>query len=368
MSELIKQVRVALIGCGAVSRNYYAPALSKLAADNLVTVDLLHDPVAHQIMQLKEIFPNAKEMSNFAELDNVELAIVASPVAYHASQTIDALANGCSVLCEKPMATNLADCQAMIAAAEHGNILAVGHFRRFVPALRAIKEILDTGVLGKVKSFKLAEGGPFQWPAASSSFFKREQAGGGVFLDLGVHVMDLMLWWFGQPSRVRYADDAMGGVEANCRLVVEFASGMSGTVILSRDWWLSNRYRIDCTKGSLSWKVFETKSLEVQVVDNDQSVVDEANKILQRHSCNLGQTTQDNPLDCFFDQLKSVVNAVRVGDSRVPGIVSGEEAAKSLALIEQCYANRELISMPWLTEHELQTAKQMQENMLRSER
>jgi predicted dehydrogenase len=90
-----------------------------------------------------------------------------------------------------------------------------------------------------VKSFEISEGGQFNWPAQSASFFQKSNSQGGVLADLGVHVLDLLIWWFGMPEKVGYEDDAMGGLEANCRLELEFAGGVSGTVRLSRDTQLS---------------------------------------------------------------------------------------------------------------------------------
>jgi predicted dehydrogenase len=64
------------------------------------------------------------------------------------------------------------------------------------------------------------EGGQFDWPVRSTGYFTRAQSGGGVLQDIGTHVLDLLAWWFGEPEALLYEDDAMGGVEANCRIRV----------------------------------------------------------------------------------------------------------------------------------------------------
>lgn len=353
-----RPVRIALVGLGAVAEHYYVPALKQLANENLVAVESLFDLSDARIGKFKEMFPNAvcQTVSQITE-DKIDLAIIASPVAFHASQSMAAMQNGVSVLCEKPMAVSVTQCKAMVEMAKDKRVtLAIGHVRRHFPALKAIKEILSSGVLGHVRTFKFTEGGPFQWPAASKSFFKKEEAHGGVFLDLGVHVVDAMLWWFGQPDSFQYEDDCMGGLEANCRLDVEFAAGHSGRIQLSRDWWLPNKFEIECAGGQLIWKVGETHA--VQVVTKDSGNMHNVTRILAGNNCNNPDMTA-NHAHCFSEQLRSVVLAI--GNGMDCQIVSGEEALKSLQLIESCYGNRKLMSMPWLTKGELSRARQLEQ-------
>ena len=84
---------------------------------------------------------------------------------------------------------------------------------------------MESGILGRIESFDFREGTIFDWPATTNSFWRREAAGGGVFADLGAHVLDLLLWWLGDFTSVTYADDSQGGVEADCRLELTMKSG-----------------------------------------------------------------------------------------------------------------------------------------------
>ena len=163
--------------------------------------------------------------------------VVAAPVSSHRRLTSSAAGRGWHVLCEKPMAATNADCSEMIAAcAAAGVKLAIGHYKRFFPASAALRELCGGGsALGELRRFAIAEGGRFTWPAVSPSFFEPSQTPGGVLLDLGVHVLDLLLWWLGEPTDFSYADDAMGGLEANARVTLRFGAA-TGSVRLSRDW------------------------------------------------------------------------------------------------------------------------------------
>src|SRR5437868_9317890 len=102
----VRPIQVSMVGCGAVAEMFYTPALKALEKSGACEVTALVDPNSQRTAQLQREFPNAK---TFKDLDgltggNDALAIIASPVRFHAEQTIRALNGGLSVLCEKPMA------------------------------------------------------------------------------------------------------------------------------------------------------------------------------------------------------------------------------------------------------------------------
>jgi predicted dehydrogenase len=351
----MKPLNIALIGCGAVAEHYYAPALAKLSEK--VVVKAICDPARSRIEKLQQQLPKTLAVEKISQLPkDIDLAIVASPVGSHAEQSIEALKLGFSVLCEKPMATSVQQCQEMTDMANaKGKLLAIGHFRRQFPAAIAIKEVLSRQLLGKAKSFSFNEGSPFQWPAATGSLFKRKEAGGGVFMDLGVHMIDLALWWFGEIESQDYEDDSMGGVEANCRLQLRFKNGISGRCQLSRDWFLDNTYTIECERGTISWKITQATVLDV-------SSVDTANKQVHDLLSGICVPSLDEPdhLRAFSRQLEIVVEAVSQ-NTRPNTLVTGDEALKTMQLIESCYKQALLMAMPWLTEVELKQARLLHE-------
>lgn len=316
-------LRVALVGCGAVVWNYYKDALQKLETENLLKVQILLDPSPLALGKLGKIFPLASSARDVSEISKAkaDLAIVASPPSFHASQSVALLGSGVAVLCEKPMALTVAEAEAMVSAPQKGALLFVSHPRRFLEPARKIKNSLSKGSLGNVTSFSFTEGVRFSWPAESDAFFKKASGGGGVFMDLGPHVLDLLFWWLGEPSEIVYEDDAMGGVEANAILRVRFKEGFKGSIILSRELDLSNRYEIRCERGVLT---LDLSSMDIaRLIEN---------------------------------QLRSVVSAV---NGRENNCVSGHEALKTVRWIEHCYKTARLISMPWLDPEESTAAVKM---------
>jgi len=348
-------VSVALIGCGAVASGYYAPALAALEREGALRVSALLDPDGRNVDALRVRFPAAAAVDDVAALvaRPVELAIVASPPRFHAEQTIAALRAGVAVLCEKPMATTVAEGEAMIAAAHaSGRVLAVGFYRRFLPAARTIRDLLRSGRLGTVRRFHCAEGGTFRWPARSASFFERG-AGGGVLADVGVHVLDLLGWWLGRPANVTYEDDAMGGVEANCRIQLDYAEGFSGEVRLSRDTAQPNRWVIECSDGWVAWHVHDGERIEIGVGGVELGFDATLRTIVDAGVGRRLGAAGDGFARSFVAQLRHVVTAIRRG---VPALVSGSEGLESLRVIDECYRHRTLMSMPWLGTAELARA------------
>lgn len=350
-------VNIALVGCGAVSQLYYTPALKELERSEVLHVAALYDPSAPNLAKLHQSFPAATILKDPTEISSgqVDLAIVASPPQFHAPQSIQLLKTGVSVLCEKPMATSVREAEAMIKAAERsGALLAIGLFRRFFPATQAIHSILSLGVLGDITSFSFTEGHLFAWPVQSAAYFKKSTANGGILMDIGTHVLDLMLWWLGEPVEVLYEDDAMGGIEVNCRLQCHFANGATGAIRLSRDCVLPNRYVIQGTKGWLSWNVNEADGIQIGFADS-QYALDARIHTRQSPLFSLGQPSYTFH-QSFTSQICNIVAAVRgVEPVRIPG----EQGIQSLRLIDTCYRERTLLCMPWLDEWEQVQARQL---------
>jgi predicted dehydrogenase len=353
----LQPVKIVLLGCGAVSTLYYAPALQALQQSGMSQVVALFDPSPESVARLNRVLPQATCLQSLDQLSHsgAELAIIASPPRYHAEQTIQALEAGLAVLCEKPLALTVVEGRAMIAAAEAASrVLAVGLLRRFFPATRTIRDILAHGLLGEVVAFSFCEGNDFQWPVVSHDFFRKEIAHGGALLDIGVHALDLMIWWWGLPSEIVYADDAMGGLEANCRIQLHFPQGFQGEIRLSREWPLPNHYMIQGTKGWVRWEVNDSNRVQMGIAGNQyilNAQLDESrgHRLVLQHPASHFHRS-------FLDQLRNVVMAVR---GHEPLFVSGEDGLQSITLIEHCYRYRTFMSMPWLSDGEYQRARQL---------
>ena len=332
-------ITVCLIGCGAVSRLFYCPSLIELERHGFLRVIAVADPSEKARAELLSNFPTARSCpTHEAAFKGAQLAIIASPPSLHRAQAEAAFKAGLDVLCEKPLASTSADATAMADAAEHaGRLLAGGQYKRFFPAHRALKSIIEKRPFGPLKSFSIPEGGKFTWPAASDSFFRSEVTPGGVLLDIGVHVLDLVLWWLGEPKDFSYSDDRLDGLEANCILKASWADGVQGDIILSRDWKTANCYTFRFEHATVHCRVNASNQLELTFEGIPMTFVSELHEPSPDHPSAPTPLLESNP-QAFILQLIDLCEAVR---NRRPPFVPGRDAGRAVGWIEQCYAHRE---------------------------
>jgi predicted dehydrogenase len=353
---------VALVGCGAVTKLYYTPALQELERLGQVQVAALFDPNPVNVAWIQQMFPAAVKVRKFDDLTCcvLDLAIVASPPQYHASQTIQLLQSGMSVLCEKPMALSVEEGKAMVAAASDAQrLLAIGLIRRFLPAAQTIRTLLSRNMMGDVRTFSFSEGRVFKWPVQSASYFRDN----GVLRDIGIHILDLLIWWWGEPEKIIYEDDAMGGVDLNCYIQLKFPQGFSGEVRLSREFRLPNACVIQCRDGNIHWNVDESNQLQLGLQDSSYYVAGELHTTSSLNTDLIipGPLAADFH-QSFINQMKNMIAAIRGTESLA---VPGEAGLVGLKAIEYCYSQRVLMDMPWFEELEILRAQQIKDKQLR---
>jgi predicted dehydrogenase len=294
-------------------------------------------------------FPRAIvfEQADAALAAGGDLAIIASPPKFHLQHTTAALEAGLDVLCEKPMAASVDDCEAMIEAARRlDRILAAGHYKRFFPVHRAIKHFIEGKTFGALQSVAIAEGGKFGWPAASDSFFRKEQTPGGVLLDIGVHVLDLLLWWLGEPLEFSYQDDALDGLEANALLNASFSNGITATVRLSRDWGTLNTYTFRFDRATVHLRVNQANRVEITLDGLPMTFAAELREPVDADFPRQTPPVESNP-QAFIAQLVDVIGSIR---DRRPPLVPGSEGVRPIRWIQQCYDRRQSLATPWMQE------------------
>ncbi|MHC4528985.1 MAG: Gfo/Idh/MocA family protein [Planctomycetota bacterium] len=166
------------------------------------------------------------EMLSGQKLDAVSIAL---PTYLHAEFSIKALQTGMHVLCEKPMALNVADCQRMIEAAKSsGKVLQIGQCLRFWPEYTKAKEIVDSGEDGEViaATFQRLGSAP-DW--AADNWFMDEEQSGGMAMDLHIHDTDFVQHLFGMPRAV----SSFGAKDPAGRLV-HIVTQMSFNIVLAK--------------------------------------------------------------------------------------------------------------------------------------
>lgn len=134
--------------------------------------------------------------------DSIDAVVVATPDYLHKAHAIDALRAGKATLLQKPMARSSDECKQILAVAnETGTPLYVSFMHRYLEEVDLLRELLTAGALGKVYSVRQRNATPgADW---AGWFYKKENVGGGVLLQLGVHGIDLLRHIFGEIESVR---------------------------------------------------------------------------------------------------------------------------------------------------------------------
>ena len=180
-------IKVAIIGCGKIAQVRHLPEYAANPNVELVGYYDLNRERAEKVAAQYggKVYDTYFDLLNNPAIDAVSICV---DNRSHAEITTYALYAGKHVLCEKPMAITLAECESMVAAAEfNGKHLMIGHNMRFDPVYRRAKKLLDEGVIGDVITFRTVMGnaGPEGWSMDGNWFFDKKKAAMGALSDDG---------------------------------------------------------------------------------------------------------------------------------------------------------------------------------------
>lgn len=326
----MNQLKVGVIGCGSIAKFRHLP---EYATNKNVEIVAVCDIIEERAEEAAKEY-DAKAYTDYKEVladDSIDVISVCLPNYLHAPVSIAALNAGKHVLCEKPMATSREEAEQMIeAASENDKKLMIAHNQRFVSSHEKARDIIASGKVGRIYSFRTAfgHGGPEGWSVdgRDSWFFNKEKAFIGAMGDLGVHKTDLIRYLLGEEVSevagfVETSAKSDTDIDDNAVCILKTESGIIGTLAAS---WSYNTAQDNSTviyaeKATLHLEEDPKHSLIVQYTNGE--VVKYELDAIQTNE-NDGQTTS-HVIDHF-------VNAI-VNDTDVP--VSGEEGMKSLQIV-----------------------------------
>ena len=194
-----QQVGVVIIGAGFFGSKRLAACLSMPETFRIVAVV---DPSETQRTFIADTYHVPVISSLKALKDTADLAIVATPNAYHVTACMDAMRHGMHVLCEKPLATTIRDARRISAAARtYGKTVKTGSNHRFFHTVQKAKELFDRGTIGKLLLFKGSIGSNGD-RVSNKWFWDKNVSGGGTFIDNGCHIIDIARMFMGDFAKV----------------------------------------------------------------------------------------------------------------------------------------------------------------------
>lgn len=320
-------MKVLIIGGGAVSDMFHIPASLELLQKEYV---FLAESNAAQRKKMKDKYTLLHVVEDYRDvLQQVEIAVVATPPHAHLEIIRNCLEAGVHVLCEKPLALTSSECQHLLVLRQEKNLLAgMCHTYRFFPNRRQLREQLRGGFFGEGLHLSIEEGEPASWESLSGYNFRKELVPGGVFLDAGIHSLDFIIWCLGKPHAFYYEDDSLGGLESNLRLELIFENGIKASFRLSRTCQLSNTIKISGTEKQVELDIFNMLAFDT------------------------GTGPQEIKTEEIYDwttiaviQLRDFIRAVETGSEPMCSL---EEGAAVIELISECYALKKHRPLPHL--------------------
>ena len=268
----MKTIRWGMIGCGSVAEVKSGPGFYKAQNSSLLAVTSRRPEQAADFARrhgIARVWATTEQLLADPEIDAI---YIATPPASHKPLALQAARAGKHVYVEKPMALRFAECQEIVDVCQQQGVrLFVAFYRRAMPRFLKVREWLQAGRIGAVRCVRLVQ---HQSPAPEDLSratlpwrLRPEVAGGGKFLDMGVHALDMFDFWFGRIERVSGIACNLGGyydVEDSVVAHWQHASGVLG----SASWCYvthgaEDRVEISGSRGKIELEFFSDRPLRL---------------------------------------------------------------------------------------------------------
>jgi predicted dehydrogenase len=233
-------LRWGLVGCGDIAARRVAAALRDAPGSALVAVARARAELAEDFARTHGARRWHAEWRDLLRDPEVDAVYLATPVRLHAEQAVAAAEAGKHVLCEKPMALDVASCERMVAAARaHGVRLGVAYYRHHYPLVARLRDLVASGALGRpvlatVEVFERFDRAPGE---ARAWLLRRAESGGGPMMDFGCHRVEVLLDVLGGVASARgFTSNVLcrdRDVEDTCVAHLVFASGATAVLSVS---------------------------------------------------------------------------------------------------------------------------------------
>jgi len=317
------KLRVAMVGLGHQAEEDHIPGIMESEFAKLVAIC---DPDEERLLIWKNKLnlPAYKDYKELLHNEKLDFVIIATPHDSHLEIVNEAAKNGVHILKEKPLAKCLAEAKVIKDVCNQNKIyLSVTLQRRFNPIYSTFFQLIDKiGDISYIEmKYCLFSSEPHNgWRGC------KNKCGGGCILDMGYHMVDMLIWYFGLPDRV-FADfssvrngEESVEVEDNATIGFSFNNSISGSIILSRYYSPKTEYiKVIGSKGIL----FVERGKISRLKSNGEVI-----EALTRE--NAWSTAASNQIDYFC----------KVVEGQRENISGPEMHLKHMSFIEACYLSR----------------------------
>jgi len=271
----------------------------------------------------------------------VELVVIASPSHVHADQTIEALARGKHVVCEKPMALSVADADRMIAAATRANrLLTVFHNMRYWGDFRKVREVINSGKLGRIVQIKIT----MQRFSRRWDWQTLREFGGGALFNAGAHLTDLAMQLLeGEPTVWADLQQTLtsGDTEDHAKILLRAPGNptieieVSNACAYPQDTWhvMGTAGGLRGTNENLQWKWVDFTKLPQRPADHTPAAADRRfnREELPWQEGSWTKSSVESP--DYMEFYEDLYRSLRCG---VPLVITAASVRRTLAVLEEC--------------------------------
>jgi predicted dehydrogenase len=249
-----------IVGTGGIARQFAAD-LSYLPEASLAGVCSRDIDKARAFQSAFGAARAYADLDAMAAIPDIDAIYIATPNALHAEQALQVIAHGKAVLVEKPFATSVADAERIAAAAARQKCFVMeAMWTRFLPAVRAAKNLIESGAIGKIK--KIEAELSYRHDEDGGSRFFRPELSGGAAPDLGVYPVSLALHLLGKPLNISGSWQASkSGVDMRTAIDLQFEGGAEAHLACGFDRDGANTFTVEGSEGVLR---LETPFLKAQ--------------------------------------------------------------------------------------------------------
>ena len=349
----MKKIRVGIIGSGGITQVAHIPSLKKIEGVEITAIADVNEEKLRYVGEKFEIKGLFTDWEKMLEAD-IEAVVICSPNALHAEQSIKAMEKGKDVLCEKPVCLTSKEAEKIFNVAEKTGRLFMAAFpRRFSGEAKVLKPMIEKGEFGEIYYIKAGYLRRRGIPGLGTWFTDKKLAGGGPMMDVGVHMLDLVIYLTGAPEpqiifgtkyekfndkavdggwppmETRKGDKATGKMEVE-DLACGFVKLSTGATLFVEASWAGN------SETGLKASLFGTEA-GVQMPDpqdpkNPVKIFSESNGILTDIIPQLPQS------DMYYEEVVHFIDCVR---KRKRPITSKKEIMSVVKIIEGIYKSAE---------------------------
>ncbi len=346
-------IKVGIIGAGGISQVAHIPNLQKIED---VKVEAICDINQEKLNFVADKFNIPKKFTDWEKMieENLDAVVICSPNSYHAIQSIKAMESGKHVLCEKPICLTVEEAEEIFKTVEKTKRVFMGAFpRRFLGETIVLKKLVNDGFFGEVYYLKASYLRRRGIPGLGTWFTSKKLAGGGPMMDVGVHMIDMVLYIanltepkivFGAtfekfkdkaidggwpPIDTRKGDKPTGKMEVE-DLATGFVKFSNGAVLFVEASWAGN------SEVGLKGSLFGTKA-GAQLPDP----VDSKNPVRIYTETNgvISDIIPEIPkVDAYFDEVKHFIECIK--GEKEP-ITKKQEIISVVKIIEGIYKSAE---------------------------